>query len=63
MLKHYTLRSINLNYYYFYEIQERYINFRVDAFAYNTINPLLVFSTSNDRLSCHAANLLAQENF
>jgi hypothetical protein len=57
-LKHYTKLSINTD--CVHEIRERYIDFGVDAFAYNTVNPSWAFSISND---IFADDKLAKQSF
>ena len=45
-LKHYIKRSTNTH--HVHRIRELYIDFRVDAFAYDTVNPSRAFSITND---------------
>jgi hypothetical protein len=54
------MRSTNTSHYYLDKIRELYIDFGVDAFAYNTVDPRWAFRISDD---IFANNLLAQESF
>lgn len=62
VLKHYTMHSINTNYRHLNEIRELYIDFRVDAFAYDTVDPRRAFSISND-IFADDDDLRAQKSF
>jgi hypothetical protein len=64
-LNRYTMRSLNTN--YLDRMQELYIDFGVDAFAYDTINLSWlsrVLTISNNIFASNIANnILAQESF
>jgi hypothetical protein len=64
-LKHYTIRFTNIN--YLNRFKELYINFRVNAFAYNTVN-LSQAHSIRDNIANNIAknitnNILTQKSF
>jgi hypothetical protein len=60
-LKHYTMCSTNIN--YLNGIQEPYIDFGVDAFAYNTVDPSWAYSIKDDIFANDIANDILAESF
>lgn len=60
-LEHYTMRSANIK--SFYEIQELYIDFRADAFAYDIVDLSWLRGIKNDIANDIADDVLAKKHF